>query len=190
MGNQPNGFAVNVQLAAGPDGNSQGSYQFGGVSNSYIELPNNGGLDTKYSLTLLMWVYHEGTSGPLFNYRPSGNWAVHLFLTSGNLFCRFVKRNDAFVTALLSPSVLSLGQWVYVGASYDFSTGVARMWVDGAEVKRLNLGVYTLGTHGNVRMAVKSGDSRYFRGRIARVQVYNIALNLGQVTAVKSRGKG
>ena len=63
------------------------------------------------------------------------------------------------------------------------------MWVDGTEAKQLNVGVSPLSTNYNVRMGVKDDDSRRFKGRIARVQVYNIALNLGQVTAVKSRGQ-
>ena len=187
MGNQPAGIASNVQLAAGPDGSSQGSYQFHGLWNSYVELPNNGGLDTQYSLTVVMWVYREGPSGPLFNYGPSGSWAVHFFITNGNFFCRFVKRNYEFLSALISPSVLSTGRWWYVGAAYDYSSGIARMWVDGTEVRQLNLGVYTLATIGNVRLGVKSDDGRYFQGRIAKVQVYNVALNLGQVRAVKYR---
>ena len=188
MGNQPSGTASNVQLASGPDGNSQGSYQFLGLHNSYIELPNNGGLDTQYSITLCMWVYPEGQVGPLFNYKPSGNdWGVHLWLTS-SWFFRPVKRNSEFLNALLGPSAPKDGQWYYVAASYDYSSGVARLWVDETEVRKLSLGVYTLRTNYDVRMGVKGNDNRYFKGRIAKVQVYNIALNLGQVRAVKSRG--
>ena len=190
MGNQPSGFTSNVQLAAGPGGDSQGSYQFWGVSNSYIELPNNGGLDTQYSITLLMWVYREGESGPLFNYSPSGHGGVHLWITSpGQLFCRFVGRSGEWPTNLISHSVVSLGQWSHVGCSYDYSSGIAKAWVDAAEVRTLNIGIFSLGTHYDVRMSAISGDGRYFRGRIARVQVYNIALNLGQVRAAKFRGQ-
>ena len=187
MGNQPSGTASNVQLASGPDGISQGSYQFLGLYNSYIELPNNGGLDTQYSMTLCMWVYPEGKNGPLFNYKPSGSdWGVHLWVNHGWFF-RPIKRNSEFLNALLEPSVKD-GQWNYIAASYDYSTGVARLWVDETEVQQLNLGVYTLRTNYNVRMGVKGDDNRHFKGRIAKVQVYNIALNLGQVGAVKWRG--
>ena len=189
MGNQPAGTTSNVQYAGGPDGTSQGSYQFWGHSNSYIELPNNGGLDTQYSMTMWMWVFPEGQDGPLFNYRPSGSWATHLFLAGdGKFFCRFTKRNDVMMDALVSPSALNTGQWSYVGCSYDYSTGLARAWVGEREVSTRYLEITSLSTAYNVRLGVKIDDSRYFRGRIARVQVYNIALNLGQFTAVKFRG--
>ena len=189
MGNQPAGTTSNVQYAEGPDGTSQGSYQFWGVSNSYIELPNNGGLDTQYSMTMCMWVFPEDQDGPLFNYRPSGSWATHLFLAGdGKFFCRFTKRNDVMMDSLVSPSALNTGQWSYVGCSYDYSTGLARAWVGETEVRTRYLEITSLSTAYNVRLGVKIDDSRYFRGRIARVQVYNIALNLGQFTAVKFRG--
>lgn len=191
MGRQPDGITSNVQLAVGPNGNAGGSYQFWGTSNSYIELPNNGGLDTQYSLTLVMWVLPEGKPGPLFNYRPSGAWAVHFWITQTGgtwLFFRLANRNDIMLPAL--GSAINPGQWIYVAASYDYSTGVARIWIDGAQVKQSNLGSFTLSTFTNVRLGVKSDDSRYFKGRIARVQVYDIALNREQILAVKTRGQG
>lgn len=189
MGNQPTGIASNVQLAPGPYGDPNGSYQFFGLSNSYVELPNNGALDTQYSITICMWVYPEGQDGPLLQYRPSGaDWGVHFWVVSGLLYFRPEKSSSAFTSPLQAP-FSNTWQWNYVAASYDYSTGVARVWVDGTEVKQLNVGVSPLSTNYNVRMGVKDDDSRRFKGRIARVQVYNIALNLGQVTAVKSRGQ-
>ena len=65
---QPQGTPVGVSLAPGPDGKPGGSYQFTGNANSYIEFPNNGGLDVKQSITMLCWVYPQNTDGPLFNY--------------------------------------------------------------------------------------------------------------------------
>lgn len=190
MGLQPDGISSNVRLAVGPDGNSEGSYQFWGTLDSFIELPNNDGLDTQYSLTVLMWVYPEGQDGPLFHYRPAGGWGVHYWIVhDGKFFCSMLKRDGSSVLHLLSHH-LKLGQWSYVGASYDYSTGISRMWVDETEVHQLHLGVYTLSTNYNVRIGAMNDDPRYFKGRVARIQVYSTALNLEQVIAVKTRGKG
>ena len=65
---QPQGTSVGVSLAPGPDGKPGGSYQFTGNADSYIEFPNDGGLDVKHSFTLLCWVYPESSEGPLFHY--------------------------------------------------------------------------------------------------------------------------
>ncbi len=191
MGIQPDGIPSNVQLVEGPDGNPEGSYQFLGTLDSFIELPNNGGLDTKYSITVLMWIYPEGQEGPLFNYRPSRGWGVHLWIVGAAFFCR-LNRRDGFIVAPLSSQSLNTGQWYYVGASYDYSTGVNRLWVDGTEVAQTNLGTFTLGTDYPVRIGAKIDDiyDRYFKGRVARVQVYNTSLNQEQILAVKTRGRG
>ena len=189
MGNQPDGIFSNVQLVDGPDGNCKGSYQFMGTPDSYITLPNNGGLDTQYSLTVLMWVYPQGQDGPLFNYSPAVGWRVHVWVVGGRFFSRMSNRNGATATNLQSPNPLSLEQWTYVATSYDYNTGITRMWVDGTEVGQLNIGVHMLGTNFDVHIGVRPGDHRYFKGRVARVQVYNTALNLEQVLAVKNKGR-
>ena len=75
-----------------------------------------------------------------------------------------------------------------MGASYDQANGDAKLWVDGLVVQTLNIGVnLQLATQDSVRMGVKIGDGRYFKGRIAQMQVYNVALTQEQIQAVKER---
>ena len=47
-----------------------------------------------------------------------------------------------------------------------------------------------LGTQDDVIMGAKGGDGRYFRGRIAAMQIYDVALTEEQVNIVKIRGQG
>ena len=139
---------------------------------------------------MLCWLYPQNTNGPIFNYKTSGSWGVHLWVVSGKLFARFTKRNYQFTQALTTSKSLALNQWQYVGASYDHNTGVASLWLDGQQVVQTNVGAgMTLGTQDNVRMGVKVGDRRYFRGRIAAMQIYDLALTEEQVNAVKIAGK-
>ena len=189
---QLHGTPVGVFLAAGPDGKAGGSYQFTGQANSYIEFPNDGGLDTQHSITMLCWIYPQNTAGPLFNYKTSGPWGVHMWVVSpGRLFARFTRRNYHFTTALVSTHPLALNQWHFVGASYDHNTGTASLWLNGQRVVQRNIGArINLATQDNVRMGVKGGDGRYFKGRIRAMQVYNVALNEEQISAVQSAGQG
>jgi len=188
---QPQGTPTGVTLAAGPNGKTGGSFQFTGQANSYIEFPNNGGLDAKRSITMLCWLYPQSTDGPIFNYKTSGSWGVHMWVVSGKLFARFTKRNYQLTQALTTSNSLALNQWQYVGASYDHKTGVASLWRDGQQVVQTNIGAgMTLGTQDNVRMGAKGGDGRYFRGRIAAMQIYDVALTEEQVNAVKTAGRG
>ena len=183
---QPQGTPVGVTQAAGPDGKAGGSYQFTGQAKSYIQFPNNGGLDTERSITMLCWLYPQNTDGPIFNYKTTGSWGVHMWVVSGKLFARFTKRNYQFTQGLVTSQSLELNQWQYVGASYDHNTGVASLWLDGQQVVQTNIGAgLTLGTQDDVRMGAKDGDGRYFKGRIAAMQIYNVAFTEEQVKAVK-----
>ena len=96
---------------------------------------------------------------------------------AGQLFVRFTKRNYWFTDALLKTYLKPEDGWKFVGASYDQANGDAKLWVDGLEVQTLNIGTnLRLATQDSVRMGVKIGDGRYFKGRIARMQVYDVAL--------------
>ena len=188
---QPQGTPVGVTLAAGPNGKAGGSYQFTGQANSYIEFPNNGGLDTERSITMLCWLYPQSTDGPIFNYKTSGLWGVHMWMVLGKLFARFTKRNYQFTQPLITCKPLSLNQWQFIGASYDYNTGVTSLWLDGQRAVQTNIGAgLTLATQDNVRMGAKEGVRWYFRGRIAAMQIYDVALTKRQVNAVKIASQG
>lgn len=182
------GSASGVHTAPGPDGKPDGSYEFSGTVNSYIEFPNGGGLDVPNSMTMLCWLYPGGQDGPLFNYRNTGSWGVHLWVVNGQLFVRFTRRDYSFTNALLHTSLRPEDGWKFVGASYDQGNGDAKLWVDGNVVQTLNIGAnLQLATQDSVRMGVKIGDGRYFKGRIAQMQVYNVPLTEEQIQALRDK---
>ena len=183
------GDASGVTLAPGPDGVPGGSYEFSGSSNSFIEFSNSEGgpLDVRYSMTMLCWVYYNGQDGPLFNYMPDGAWGVHVWVFRGKLFVRFTKRDYSLTTHLLHTALA--GGWKFVGATYDNSTGNAKLWVDGFVVKTLNIGAgLDLATQDSIRMgAIKNYDWWSFKGRIAQMQVYDKALTQEQIQTIQQQ---
>jgi len=107
---------------------------------------------------------------------------------SGQLFVRFTRRDYSFTNALIHTFLRPEDGWKFVGASYDQGNGDAKLWVDGNVVQTLNIGAnIQLATQDSVRMGVKIGDGRYFKGRIAQMQVYNVALTQEQVQALKDK---
>ena len=137
---------------------------------------------------MLCWLYPGGQDGPLFNYRSGGRWGVHLWVASGQLFVRFYKRDYSSTEGLLHTPLKPEDGWKFVGASYDQANGHAKLWVDEKAVQTLNIGAnLQLATQGSVRMGVIIGDNRYFKGRIAQMQVYNIALTQEQIKIIKDR---
>ena len=186
FGNPP-GILRNVRLAPGPDGKPLGSYRFSGRSNSYIEFPNRGKIDTKRSITLLAWIYHEGRAGPIFNYKRDG-WGVHFWMISPRtLFARFTKRRGRrFTKAVLSRRVKPR-EWQYVGATYNGRTGRAKLFVNRRFTASKYIGLIRLATNYPARMGARIGDRRYFRGRISCMQVYNTALTMRQIMRRRRR---
>ncbi|XP_068715168.1 uncharacterized protein [Montipora foliosa] len=185
------GNPTGVTLSQGPDGKDAGSYEFSGTPNSFIEFPNSDGgpLDVNGgSMTMLCWIYPTGEAGPLFNYERSGAWGVHLWNIGNNeLFVHFTRR-DYLPTNVLAGGSLPRNTWHLVGASYDVSTGLAKLWVNAHVVRTLNIGAgINLATQDSVRMGVRIGDGRYYKGRIAQMQVYNEALSAKQIQEIKQR---
>ena len=131
----PPGIPSDIHLAPGPYRQPQGSYQFSGTWTSCIEIPNNGGLDTKYSITVLAWVNRENHQGPIFNY-GADVWGFHLWIWvgAGNAYA------NAYGWMSQPNSPIASNSWYYVGATYDFSSGIATVWVNGeagSEVRQL-----------------------------------------------------
>ena len=184
---QPSGtIHGSVTLAPGPHNEPDGAYEFPGTSDSYIEFPNNGGLDTRKSITLMCWVQPGGQDGPLFNYKESGPWGVHIWINFRRFFNRItVYPNHAFRTAISSLEELAVGQWYHVAATYDHNNGVNSLYIDGNLNNSHNIGTgYLISTNdARVRMGVKDGDGRYFKGKITQMKVYNISLSADQIQA-------
>ena len=123
----PPGIPTMVNLALGPCGKMDSSYEFLGTSDSYIEFHNTarGPLDVRESITMLCWLNYGGQQGPIFNYRTSGSWGVHLWVVQGKLFVRFNRRDYSDTSPLIHTPLA--GGWKFVGASYDHGSGEAKL---------------------------------------------------------------
>ena len=71
------------------------------------------------------------------------------------------------LTHLQSPAPLMIRQWTYVATSYDYNTGITRMWFDGIEIDQLHIGVRSLAPNYDVGIGVKDDDGRRFKGRVS-----------------------
>ena len=174
-----------VCLVQGPDGRANGSYEFKGTQNSFIEFPNNlgGALDVRYSITMLCWLYYDG-QGPIFEYNPEGYWGVKLRLYTGELYVRFT--NGYYSSSVYSIHTPIAGGWKFVGASYNHTSGEVKLWVDGYEVyeRKIRAGL-RLSTYYKVRIG--ANNWWFFKGKIAQMRVYNLALTREQIQAVQEK---
>ena len=188
---QPHGILGDVAITTGPYNEPGGAYMFYGTVSSYIEFPNKKGLDTRFSISLMCWVQPGGQGGPLFSYGGS-NLGVHMGIEEGKLFIRIIKRRSfKQLSSIRAPEVLPVGKWVHVAASYNHSSGSNSLYLNGHLKASHNIGRgYKIATNTqNVRMGSRSGRDENFKGKIAEMKVYDVALNETQIqTSIRKGG--
>ena len=74
-----------------------------------------------------------------------------------------------------------MNKWNRVGASYNNITGTAHLWHNGKIVKSANIGQIELLTNAEIRVGAIIGDGRYYEGKISCIQIFDEALNEGQI---------
>ena len=175
----PPAQASGVELAPGPDGSTGGSYQFSGNLSSFLQFPNKGGLDTRYSMTFLAWIYHEQTEfeGPIFYYGgPAGN-GIRFMLTEDGCF-RAILRSSTFshLKTLIS-GILEPKMWHFVGVSYNYVSGECILWINGSISKQKVIDSPSeLATQQSVIMGARLAQAEKYKGRISCVQLYDRVL--------------
>lgn len=191
---------VGVDTITGPDGIQNGGLMLHGRTDSYIEIPNSEGgvLDIKKSITILAFIRPiTADFGPVVNYMINGHgvqiWTSGRSNGKGAITARFNRRDLGMSESVLS-NMLTLKEWNYIGASYDYNTGTASLWHNGSEVLKTNIqsGMSELATQFPVRLgAVEMGLGSY-EGGVACLQFYSTVLTAEQVKAAKDaclRGK-
>ena len=183
---QSRGLPGDVSIANGPYNEPGGAYMFYRTLTSYIGFLNIGGLDTRFSITLMCWVQPGGQDGPLFSYFRSRDFSGHnlgLLIDDGKFFSRIVKRRSFQTLTPLGTEVLPAGKWVHVAASYDHDSGNHSLYINGHLRASQNIGAgYEIATaFWSVRMGVAKYNDGYFKGKIARMKVYDVALKEAQI---------
>ena len=172
-----------VAITNGPYNEPGGAYMFHGTNSSYIEFPNKGGLDTRLSITLMCWVQHRGPGGFLFDYGTSFKLGVSIWILSGTFGILITNRSFDTLGYLRTAEVLPAGKWVHVAASHDHNTGNNSLYINGHFSISQNIGKgYEIGTTGEkVRMGTRGYENWHFKGKIAEMKVYDVALNEAQI---------
>lgn len=184
----PNGateaVSNNITFAAGPFGNPNGSFFFGGDESSYVELKNTGDLDARFSISVSVWVYLDNIDGLIFKYGCS-MWVSHSTL---GIEVRYVHRETSKIHQMHKENVLEANAWNFIGTTYDYHTGLATVWVNDSIVVLSSIGAtMELATQSNVRVGASENQKTHFRGKISCLQFYDQALSVDQIIKIKAR---
>jgi len=183
---QPKGILRNVEITNGPYNEPGGAYVFYGTASSYIEFPNNGSLDIRFSITLMCWVKPGGQDGLLFNYFSNSHPSFSIEIDRGFFLYRMTIQESPHswaVSAIRTTEVLPAGKWVHVAANYDYSSGNNSLYINGHLRASTNIDtLYMIATTSQrVRMGALNQFSGYFKGKIAEMKIYDVALNEEQI---------
>jgi hypothetical protein len=143
-------------------------------------------------LTFEAWIYPADTGyHPVFEWGSSSGTGVHLwinFVSAGRLFANVY--DTAGASHFLEPvsPVISPNTWHHVALTYDKSSGLGRLFINGTQLIEQNLGVFTPQTthdfHLGHRVDGLDLGPISFKGLIDEASVYNRALSPIEIQAI------
>ena len=189
------GISEGTLFSQGIHGELGGSIEVQGHAHSYIELTNTGHLDTKVSITILLYVYPLGSSGPIVNYKRDGH-GVQIYETSrngkGTLGARINPRDTVrYQPEVYKARILRFNEWQFIGVTYNGSSGVVNLWHEGQAVaSRRYDRLADIATQFDVRIGTRQGNTgECFSGRLACLQFYSTALTVLQIKKARTACK-
>ncbi|XP_070537168.1 uncharacterized protein [Ptychodera flava] len=183
-GNDNNGSpGSDVHFEPNAVGTRNGAMRFTGTDDSYIEFPNNGAYDTRYSIAMFAYVYQQGMYGPIFNYRHIG-WGIHLNAGNSVVLTRLYERSTSEETVDLRITA-PLNHWKFYGSSYNHITGMFKLWEMDHVLKSVNVGTIELATDHPGRMGASTDATAQFM--VSCMQIYDRELSPSEIIEAESK---
>ncbi|WP_153110542.1 DUF4347 domain-containing protein [Propionivibrio limicola] len=107
--------------------------QFSGALTSYAQFPDvDASIVASQAVTMEGWVYFSNLTGVQF-IASGGNAGLlnHLELHTNGAALRFIPTQNAFFD---TGNVLTAGQWTHIAATYNATTDVAEIYINGTKV--------------------------------------------------------
>ena len=173
------GKMTSIVFQRGPFDDQKGSIFLNGSSGSFVSILNRGYLNTQFSFTITLWIFQEETtSGTVICYKDGLEMSLS---QSKYLIAKFVFKR--YKSETLKIFGLQDGTWHSVGFSYDYMTGMSKVWIGNTTVSRRVGEQKELATAKRLRIGASfSNDTKgYFTGRISDLRIYDYALSHRQI---------
>lgn len=152
------------------------------------------------SFTLAAWVQPADLSQrPILDFSRSASpavWGAHMlqgygsngFPLDGALFANLVDTTGAFHNIASGPHVLVPGQWHHVALTYEKARGRARLYVNGALVSAVLLGVFQPATNMPLGIGYRLRTVVPYKGSVDEALFVDRALGLEEIQAAYRAG--
>lgn len=155
-------------------------------------------------LTIDAWINPADISAqhPLVEWNNSvGSWGVHLWISvtccvpsavgPGNLYANIIDSNGGFHVISSAPNLITTNAYQHVAVTYEKTSGIATLYLNGSTVAQQNLGVFTPQTTYDMQMGVRrsgGGNGTPYKGTIDEVELFNRALTASEIQSIYSAG--
>ncbi|XP_015761391.1 PREDICTED: EGF and laminin G domain-containing protein-like isoform X3 [Acropora digitifera] len=172
----PPGVVKNAYPGLGVCGENGGSYSFTGSRShpSYIKLSKSEFLDTRYSITIVAWVYPEGNDGEIVSYWQKSNYGLGIFLDNLHPTFHLYSRDKTIKNIFTSKTRLQLNTWNHVTGSHDRFSGNSTIYVNGTPE-------FFSGSRLELQTEYDLWLGSLFKGRLTHIVIFNTSLSKDQI---------
>jgi len=162
------------------------------AGSGYISVPASSSLNIGASggFTIEGWINPQSVGSQ----EPIAEWqnGVQFWISvggAGTLFAQIVDSSGNGHSLNSSSGVLVANQFQHVALTYDKSSGVGKLYVNGLAVAAANLGTFTPQTSSNLGLGARVGQI-YWAGLLDEISLYNMALTPNEIAAIYNAGSG
>ncbi|UCG70723.1 MAG: right-handed parallel beta-helix repeat-containing protein, partial [Thermoplasmata archaeon] len=180
-GNENHGSSKNSATTA------NGKFEMAGDlekdTNQYIEFADSSSLDITDEITIEAWVNLESYTGDNQTILCKGE-AYNLMILENKYVAQFEVKVGGTWVSQLSSSTIPMLQWTHILGTFDSTSGLVRIFINGIEEKggsQNNPLPGSIDSNSNPLWIGKNWAARYFDGLIDEVALYNRVLSQSEV---------
>jgi len=179
------------------------AFNLNGTS-SYAKVPAASVLDVGAAgtgLTIDAWIYPTDVSSarPIVEWNDASNVGVHLWHSTspgvpndpGALFTNIVDTSGAYHVFSSPGGLVGTSAFQHVALTYDKTSGVATLYLNGLVIAQQNLGAFAPQTSYDLyfgRRPAGPGPFAYYAGAIDEIEIYSRALSVSEIQGIYNAG--
>ena len=202
-GNAEDSIAANHGTLVGGAGFTNGTvgqaFSFDGFDD-HVRIPASPSLDAGAGngFTIELWVNPEDVSSGNSVFEWSGYpgstalgstiWVGHPWYLPGLFLANLVDTSGTAHVILSPEGIVQVGQWQHLAMSYDRTTGMTRLFLNGVMVAEQNLGIFRPQTTYDLYLGTRPGEGWRYAGLMDEVSLYNRVLTTNEIAEIYQVG--
>ncbi len=165
------------------------AFSFDGA-NDYVRIPASAGVNigTNQAFSIEFWFNPGNASYPSFEPRMVMGWRDGTMLYHYSSFTWHLMQTNGVNHSMTAGGPLVANTWQHVVLTYNSASGMARMYVNGAERFSQNRGSFTAKTTGDFYLGGHLDQARPYFGGLDEVSMYSRELSVSEIASLYNAG--